>query len=48
MRALTEYNRKRKFQETSEPVGRIGAQNNPIFVVQRHAATGSISISAFR
>ena len=39
MRALTEYNRKRKFQETSEPVGRIGDKNDPIFVVQRHAAT---------
>ena len=39
MRALAEYNRKRKFQETSEPVGRIGDKNDPIFVVQRHAAS---------
>jgi len=38
MSGLQEYTRKRKFRETSEPVGRVHAKNNPIFVVQRHAA----------
>jgi bifunctional non-homologous end joining protein LigD len=39
MRELAEYNRKRKFQETSEPVGRVHSKSDPIFVVQRHAAS---------
>lgn len=38
MSSLTEYKRKRKFRETSEPQGDISGQKDPIFVVQRHAA----------
>src|ERR1700688_4881777 len=38
MRALENYNRKRKFKETPEPKGRARSKRNPIFVVQRHAA----------
>src|ERR1700674_4444550 len=38
MRPLEDYNRKRKFQETSEPRGRVRGERDPIFVVQRHAA----------
>src|ERR1700676_2325059 len=38
MPRLEDYNRKRKFRETSEPRGRIGGEKDPIFVVQRHAA----------
>src|SRR5258708_4365442 len=38
MRTLEKYNRKRKFQETREPQGRLRKNERPIFVVQRHAA----------
>ena len=38
MRTLEEYKRKRNFQKTKEPRGRLGSRNLPIFVVQRHAA----------
>ena len=38
MRPLEDYNRKRKFPETPEPKGRLRDPQNPIFVVQRHAA----------
>jgi len=38
MRPLENYNRKRKFEETPEPKGRVRDKDNPIFVVQRHAA----------
>ncbi len=38
MRTLEKYNRKRKFQETPEPKGRVRKNPDPIFVVQRHAA----------
>lgn len=38
--ALTKYNSKRKFDETSEPEGKEGAENEKlIFVVQRHHAS---------
>src|SRR5690606_26900407 len=38
--ALEEYNRKRKFDETSEPEGQKKASGKKlVFVVQRHAAT---------
>src|SRR6202171_145331 len=38
MRPLENYNRKRKFQKTPEPKGRLRKNLNPIFVIQRHAA----------
>ncbi len=38
MATLEKYNRKRKFPETPEPKGRVRKNENPIFVVQRHAA----------
>ena len=38
MSPLETYKRKRKFQQTPEPKGRLQKQGNPIFVVQRHAA----------
>jgi bifunctional non-homologous end joining protein LigD len=38
MHPLEDYNRKRKFPETPEPKGRLRSPQNPIFVVQRHAA----------
>ncbi len=38
MPTLEKYNRKRKFQETPEPKGRLRKNERPIFVVQRHAA----------
>ena len=38
MPRLEEYNRKRKFPVTPEPRGGLGKRNDPIFVVQRHAA----------
>ena len=38
MATLEKYKRKRKFQETPEPEGRLRPNENPIFVVQRHAA----------
>lgn len=36
---LSEYRRKRNFRETPEPKGRREQSRQPIFVVQRHAAT---------
>src|ERR1700694_1315925 len=38
MPGLEDYNRKRKFRETSEPKGRLRDNSKSIFVVQRHAA----------
>ena len=38
MPRLEEYNRKRKFPITPEPRGGVGKRDEPIFVVQRHAA----------
>jgi bifunctional non-homologous end joining protein LigD len=38
MSSLGDYDRKRKFQQTPEPKGRLHHDPNPIFVVQRHAA----------
>jgi bifunctional non-homologous end joining protein LigD len=38
MSTLEKYNRKRKFQATPEPKGRVRKNPDPIFVVQRHAA----------
>jgi len=38
MPRLEDYNRKRKFRETSEPKGRLRDNSKSIFVVQRHAA----------
>ena len=39
--SLEEYRKKRKFDQTPEPLGRVRTKNreNPIFVVQKHDAT---------
>jgi len=37
--ALSEYRRKRNFKQTPEPKGKREKSRQPIFVVQRHAAT---------
>lgn len=37
--ALTEYKRKRSFQETPEPTGGKSSKNDLIFVIQKHAAS---------
>ena len=39
MAPLSEYRRKRNFRETPEPKGRREKSRQPIFVIQRHAAT---------
>jgi bifunctional non-homologous end joining protein LigD len=46
--SLNEYKKKRDFTKTAEPKGQVSKSGeNPVFVVQRHAA-GSIMIFGWK